>query len=310
MSSLLTPATLPRHVTLYTLRSPYAPRPSSPPEGTSPSWAGEAGRPGQGFPEVWYLSPGAALHAAREFYPLCGSNKKPPSALNLIRTTVPRDTIHSYHTETLAIRLHRGTALIAAPWSPSSPTRRAASQLFRRLEEDRPDDVAFSKTSCVHGPEHWERVAHWALVIGMNTASADIPIAYAFAFLHDAFRTTDDDDPEHGPRAAAWLGTDAGYLALQEFLSATGTSPGPEALSRRYGPDGGLKAWTKILQAALRDHSEGHVVALVGPEPPGPLIATLAVCWDADRYDYCRTGTPIDRSLLSTPYAREHLWTL
>ena len=65
--------------------------------------------------------------------------------------------------------------------------------------------VAFV-SSCVdspiHGESHWRRVAEVGLELVHATPGADARTVILCSLWHDALRRNDDDDPEHGVRAA------------------------------------------------------------------------------------------------------------
>ena len=85
-------------------------------------------------------------------------------------------------------------------------------------------------------------------------------------------RQDENSDPEHGPRAAAWLEDKRDFF-------------------------GDLTAWQwDTLRAAIDGHTSGET----GDE------ATIGACWDADRLDLPRAGVEIEPKpeLLSTGSAR------
>jgi uncharacterized protein len=122
----------------------------------------------------------------------------------------------------------------------------------------------------VHGVSHWRRVHENGLRLATPTgARADV--VELFAFLHDACRSSEGDDPLHGPRAAR----------LAEDLHGTLFELDPEGLD--------------ILMIACRDHSVG----LMEGDP------TVLACWDADRLDLGRVGIRPRAELLCTAIARD-----
>jgi uncharacterized protein len=88
---------------------------------------------------------------------------------------------------------------------------------------------------------------------------------------HDTLRSNDDDDPEHGSRAAAF----AGELAADGTIVLSPTQ-------------------LETLQRACVEHSNGTTTS----DP------TIGCCWDADRLDLTRLGREVDPELLSTVAAR------
>jgi uncharacterized protein len=93
-----------------------------------------------------------------------------------------------------------------------------------------------------------------------------------FAFLHDARRESDVDDPQHGERASALVEQlrDEGLVTLGDEQTA-------------------------LLDSACRDHSAGLLDADV----------TVQTCWDADRLDLGRVGVFPNPDRLCTPAARD-----
>lgn len=126
--------------------------------------------------------------------------------------------------------------------------------------------------SGLHGPAHWRRVRANGLALAARTEGADAVVIELFALLHDSRRVNDDEDPEHGPRAAA----------LVRELAASALLPLD-------------KARLDLLAEACARHTLGDITA----EP------TIGCCWDADRLELSRLRIrPRDR-YLSTPAARE-----
>lgn len=123
----------------------------------------------------------------------------------------------------------------------------------------------------VHGPAHWQRVRENGLRLA-HLNGADAELVELFALLHDCCRESDSSDPEHGPRAAAWM------EPLRDEL---------------FGPLGHRRF--VLLQEAVRDHTSGHHHRNV----------TVGSCWDADRLDIGRVGIRPLRRFLSTREARD-----
>jgi uncharacterized protein len=124
----------------------------------------------------------------------------------------------------------------------------------------------------LHGPAHWRRVRANGLALAARTDGADAVVVELFALLHDSRRINDDDDPEHGPRAAALVRhlADASLIGLDE-------------------------ARLDLLAEACARHTLGDV----------SVDPTIGCCWDADRLELSRLHIrPRDR-FLSTEAARD-----
>lgn len=110
----------------------------------------------------------------------------------------------------------------------------------------------------MHGINHWKRVARNGKEIGglHGLKGAKLTIVDLFAYLHDSCRQNEDEDINHGQRAAvmAW---DLNGLCYD--------------LSR-----GNLNK----LCCAIAGHSYGEVSSDI----------TIQTCWDADRLDLPRVG--------------------
>ena len=122
--------------------------------------------------------------------------------------------------------------------------------------------------SHLHGFVHWkavERNGHYLADIN----GADKPVITHFSFFHDCMRVNEDDDPEHGPRAAAFIKEHRDLLDLSDD---------------QY----------KQLHTAVSGHTHGR---------RSPDI-TIATCWDADRLDLGRVGISPRSELLLTPEAK------
>jgi uncharacterized protein len=115
-----------------------------------------------------------------------------------------------------------------------------------------------ARTHGLHGTSHWDRVERNGLYL-CRFVSADPTIVRLFALFHDCQRQNDHIDPEHGPRAVAYV----------------------EALGR--GTLGIDAAQWVLLERAMRFHTNGT--------DPGDV--TVSVCWDADRLDIGRVGMPV-----------------
>lgn len=122
-----------------------------------------------------------------------------------------------------------------------------------------------------HGPDHWKRVATNAILVS-RSEGVDPYLPYLFAWVHDSQRENDDYDPEHGPRAAAFLKTESKQLFA--FLS-------PVELNE--------------LAHACELHSDGHVDG----------TKETKASWDADRLDLWRVGIQPTPKYLCTRYAKD-----
>lgn len=133
----------------------------------------------------------------------------------------------------------------------------------------------------LHGPGHWRRVRANGLALAARTPGADPGLVELFALLHDSRRVNDDEDPEHGPRAAAL----ARELAAGALLALDA-------------------ARLALLAEACARHTDGDTTA----DP------TIGCCWDADRLELARLHIrPRDRFLSTLaardPELRQAAWT-
>ena len=126
----------------------------------------------------------------------------------------------------------------------------------------------------VHGVKHWSRV--WTN--GRKLASLeeeagriiDRGVVELFAWFHDSCRLNDEQDPEHGPRAAELVRELRGeFFELSEVR-------------------------LRELVRACEGHTRGRTLA----------SPTIMVCWDADRLDLGRVGIRPDPAYLCTPGAK------
>ena len=120
--------------------------------------------------------------------------------------------------------------------------------------------------SYYHGPDHWRKVAFTGLTLAA-AEPCDTELVLLFALLHDSQRQSENDDPQHGHRAAAYA------RSLPLGLE-------PERLA--------------VLLEAIEHHDSGQV----SQDP------TIAVCWDADRLNLWRVGIVPSPRFLSTASAR------
>jgi uncharacterized protein len=121
-----------------------------------------------------------------------------------------------------------------------------------------------------HGPSHWFKVEANGIHIASRVPSCDLDVVRAFAVLHDCKRTNEDDDPKHGPRAAAFC--------------------------RRLHRDGDLP-FSKSQLDALVHACTHHTRGTTSTDP------TIGACWDADRLDLIRVGIVPAQKFFSTATA-------
>jgi uncharacterized protein len=122
-----------------------------------------------------------------------------------------------------------------------------------------------------HGADHWERVALHGKSVA-RSLGLDPLLPYVFGWVHDSQRESEGLDPEHGARAAEFIGSNED--GLFSFLS-------DEQLN--------------ILALACDLHSTG--------ETEGDELAQA--CWDADRLDLWRVGVKPEPQYLCTEYAKQ-----
>jgi uncharacterized protein len=136
---------------------------------------------------------------------------------------------------------------------------------------------SLTKTGSYHGLWHWEKVEKNAVFLANETPNADKTVAQLFALVHDSKRANEDEDPEHGHRAAAWV---------EELFN-----------------EGRLKinkSQLDVLVEACKYHNDGQT-----SDNP-----TIGVCWDADRLDLPRVGITPDPKYLSTEAGKSFLWRI
>jgi uncharacterized protein len=131
-----------------------------------------------------------------------------------------------------------------------------------------------ARSSTLHGPAHWARVAAFGDRLSRETPGADPYVVALFAALHDTQRYHDGHDPDHGRRAAALATSLRGKL----FEVTEGQ--------------------LALLVEALAKHADG----LVSEDP------SVGGCWDADRLDLPRCGIRIDPAMLSTEAAKRRAY--
>lgn len=135
----------------------------------------------------------------------------------------------------------------------------------------------YSKGNSVHNFWHWEKVEHNARKLCSQIPEADETVCRLFAWIHDTQRISENDDPEHGLRAADF----AKILFQNNELLIT-------------------KNQLNLLAEACEDHEKGKTSS----DP------TIGVCWDSDRLDLSRVGITPEPTLLSTAVAKQSIWTI
>lgn len=121
----------------------------------------------------------------------------------------------------------------------------------------------------LHGLDHWLRVMHNGRELAAATG-ANLRVVELFAVLHDSRRQNENDDPEHGHRAAKHAEALRGH-----WLDLSDSE-------------------MDMLVKACRYHSDGLLEAEL----------TVQVCWDADRLDLGRVGIRPRPEYLCTDYAK------
>lgn len=117
----------------------------------------------------------------------------------------------------------------------------------------------------IHGIHHWNRVWENGKRISEITG-ANIHVVELFSFLHDCCRKSDNNDPEHGPRASKLVkGLVGDFITGEE-----------------------VEIYQLIL--AIKDHTNGNIINDM----------TIATCWDADRLDFGRIGIKPNKKYLNT----------
>jgi uncharacterized protein len=121
-----------------------------------------------------------------------------------------------------------------------------------------------------HGPDHWLRVENFGRRLAADTG-ADGEVVRLFAWLHDAGRVNDGEDPGHGTRGAALAASlrERGLLVLEDERMAL------------------------LLEACDRHAEQGR------HDDP-----TIATCFDADRLDLARYGIVPDERRLHSEAAK------
>lgn len=156
---------------------------------------------------------------------------------------------------------------------------------MKRVAVDRPDWLGKLHAECsrryalsphsYHGPRHWLKVEMNAIALARATPGADLAVARTFAVIHDSRRENEDDDPDHGARAAAQARKWRRRLKLNNDQM-------------------------ELLCYACERHDKGETT-----DNP-----TVGVCWDADRLDLTRVGTRPDEKYFSTKAAARLMWSI
>lgn len=122
-----------------------------------------------------------------------------------------------------------------------------------------------------HGFWHWDNVERNVAALCEKIPEADPLVCQLFANLHDCCRLDEDQDAEHGIRAANFIKELQLPLTTEQFV----------------------KLFTAIIK-----HNVGETT-----EDP-----TIGVCWDADRMDLPRVNIIPDPKYFSTEAAGELMW--
>jgi len=131
------------------------------------------------------------------------------------------------------------------------------------------DQYKLDPITSFHGVQHWGRVNDIGqAIVAKNGGNSDV-VKY-FALLHDCCRESEDQDPDHGRRAAAFAKENRDLIELDDSNFET-------------------------LIYALANHADG-------PTSDDP---TIGACWDGDRLDLGRVGIEPRREQLSTDVAKE-----
>ena len=121
----------------------------------------------------------------------------------------------------------------------------------------------------IHGISHWDRVAKNA--DSLRTSDMDLLVVKAFAYIHDVERVNENDDPQHGPRAAMLVdeirNTELAFLNDQEIQQ--------------------LKDACRLHTSTWRTED-----------------ATVNACFDADRLELGRVGITPNPNKMATVAGR------
>ncbi len=130
----------------------------------------------------------------------------------------------------------------------------------------------------LHGLAHWWRVRHNGLLLA-SEIGADLRIVTLFAIFHDSHRNDDGADPQHGPRAAAWL-----------TQAREGSTPCSCPVTLDV-----LRSLSDTEFSSLHTACNLHTSQIHHPDP------TVAACFVADRLDLSRVGFRPDPRRMPAP---------
>ena len=128
-----------------------------------------------------------------------------------------------------------------------------------------------------HGPWHWDNVERNAAALCRKTPGADTLVCQLFANLHDFCRLNEDEDPQHGPRAAGFI---------KKLYKSGKLDINPTQFEQLFH--------------AICHHTDG----VLHDDP------TIGVCWDSDRMDLPRVNIIPDSAYFSTQAAKELIWRI
>jgi len=123
----------------------------------------------------------------------------------------------------------------------------------------------------LHNLSHWQRVEKFGLMIA-EKENSDKDVVSWFACLHDARRENDDNDPDHGKRAASLL----------DELKEKGLVPLSDSQCQQ-------------LKEALIFHNNDDAAS---------DDITVRTCWDADRLDLWRAGIKPNPEYMFTNFGK------
>lgn len=123
------------------------------------------------------------------------------------------------------------------------------------------------RPSAIHGMSHLERVEQNGRKIALHYPEAHLNVILAFAYLHDACRTSDSYDLEHGPRAS---------FLVDEIRNTILRSFSDEEIDE--------------LKTACYLHTTSHRTGNI----------TVDICFDADRLDLGRVNIKPDPTKMAT----------